>query len=129
MSIRLTFLFAGLSVLAAVHIAALHFYLYWHYLWLDIPMHILGGICVALGFSVLPLFRVRLGGWSRTVYGYLGFVIVIGLLWELFEYQAGVSLAGESSFVLDTSLDMIFDVFGGYLGYLLVQRFDMLSRN
>ena len=45
--------FIAFSLLALIHVIAIRLALYWHFLWLDMPVHCLGGIVVALGFFTL----------------------------------------------------------------------------
>jgi uncharacterized BrkB/YihY/UPF0761 family membrane protein len=118
MSIRLTFFFAALILLAVVHVVALELYLYWKFPWFDIPMHLLGGISVALGYSIL---HTRLSPRLRTFSWYIAAVLLVGIGWEIFEYAAGISLAREESFLLDTALDLCMDTLGGILGYGIAQ--------
>jgi hypothetical protein len=128
MSVRLTFFFSALVVLAAAHIAALELYLYWTFPWFDIPMHFLGGVTFALGYSILPLFRAGL--WPARFEGmrwYLATVLLVGIAWEFFEYFGGISLTTESSFALDTMLDLVMDLCGGFLGYYIVRSTRTLS--
>lgn len=120
MSFRLTLFLSSIVLLALVHFIAIEFYLYWTYLWLDMPVHLLGGFCVALGFSILPLFRVRVPARMRTVGWYTLVVLAVGVAWEIFEYLSGISLVDGDIFIIDTSIDLILDMLGGVLGYVTV---------
>ncbi len=110
------FLLFTLSIvmLAVLHGAALAFSLYWVYLWLDIPMHFLGGAVVVLGYqSRFMLHRVS----GRLRFGFLPtmlMVLVVGILWEVYEYIVGPILPG---YVFDTALDIVMDMLGGAVGY------------
>ena len=86
-------------------------------------MHMLGGICVALGYALLPFFRVTLPPRYTSRTAYLIVVLLVGVAWESFEYVAGISIvfAGDD-FVLDTILDLIMDLFGGLMGYGIVKQ-------
>jgi hypothetical protein len=121
MTILLTLTMITLSVLATAHIIALQFFLYWKYNWFDIPMHFLGGVCVALGFGILPFFRIRLKEAYDTLLTYVAVVLVVGLFWEVFEIVGGVNVIDEY-FVGDTLIDLLMDILGGMLGYVLVHR-------
>jgi hypothetical protein len=120
MIIRLSFFLSALLTLAIVHNVATTFFLYWKYLWFDIPMHLLGGLCVALGISILPFFRIHLPHRFGTIWGYLFVVIIAGIVWEWFEVVADISVFDET-FILDTSLDLLMDVIGGIVGYHIVR--------
>lgn len=117
----------GISTLIAVlHLLAIELYWYWTYLWFDIPVHFLGGFLVALG----ALWLVFYSGYFSHTFSFskaracmvaLGAGIVIGILWELFEVVTGPPAA--PNYVLDTSLDIVFDLAGAYGAYLFVLYF------
>jgi hypothetical protein len=104
----------SITMLAVLHTTALIFSLYWVYLWLDIPMHILGGATVALGYQS----RFMLGRFEETLtFGLcatIGAALTIGLLWEVYEFSVGPLLPG---YVLDTAIDLSMDVVGAIIGY------------
>lgn len=99
-----------LLTLGVIHVSALQYALYWHYVWLDTLTHFLGGVWVALFIC-----------WIRARYHYafsfadvIAGVLVAGVGWELFEYAGGVPR--EANFALDTSIDLAMDVIGGVVG-------------
>lgn len=107
----------ALGVLAVVHVFAIQFFLYWTYLWFDIPMHALGGMVVALGF--LTFFS----GYTRETFltgllMTLGVVLAVGTLWEIFEFVSD-STGPEAGYVGDTVLDFLMDIVGGCIGYVI----------
>lgn len=112
--------FSCVSILAVSHISALYFSLYWHYLWLDIPIHFLGGITVVFGISILPFLHIH---YFEKFYSFkicLIVVVCIALLWELFEISIGFSTY-QDKFFLDTLLDLVMGTLGGVVGYGIVQ--------
>lgn len=120
------FLIASVT-LALVNAVALKFSLYWHFLWLDMPMHFLGGLCVALGYGIIPFFGITLPKFLRSKWAYLGATLLVGLAWELFEFVFGISLANDAeNLIPDTSLDLVLDLLGGYVGYLLIQKMNTI---
>jgi uncharacterized membrane protein YoaK (UPF0700 family) len=120
MILRVALFLIAISVLAVVQFVATTNFLYWRYSWLDMPMHFLGGLCVALGFAILPFFRVTLPPQYRTLVPYLVFVFLVGIAWEVFEYANGISLASvHERLFTDTLMDLILDLFGGYLGFVI----------
>lgn len=121
MTFRIVLLFSVLVTIALVHVVALEFFLYWKYLWLDIPMHVLGGVACALFFSILPFFDIRMSERYGTVQWYLAFTLVVGVAWELFEAVAGISLE-EPGFMFDTATDLSMDVLGACIGFVLVKK-------
>ena len=107
----------ALVVLAVAHNLAVAFFLYWQYLWFDIPMHILGGLVVALGYLTVTRVHAKWAvfkGLSATI----GVVLIIGILWELFELSTGV-LATEPMLLQDTIVDFAMNITGGIVGFLL----------
>ena len=106
----------GLGVLGVAHIVATGFSLYWTYLWLDIPMHALGGALVALGFLTCCATYAR-GDFRRGFCVTLGVVMAVGLVWEVFEYATMIA-GPEPGYVGDTILDLVMDFLGGCAGYL-----------
>jgi hypothetical protein len=115
-STTVIFLLAALSLMVA-HLLALEFSLYWRYLWLDMPMHILGGMVAALGYlsarDLLPFLPLRYFSLLMT----LIFVLLVAVTWEVFEVQIGV-IFEEAHYVLDTVIDLCLGLCGGAIGYL-----------
>jgi phosphoglycerol transferase MdoB-like AlkP superfamily enzyme len=105
--------FLLLSLLGLIHTSAIVYFWYWQFPWLDVSVHFLGGLTV--GFFVL-WFVFRLLGpahvlWTRgSLYIVLLTVILVGVLWEIFEYNVGISRG--SNFAFDTSLDMVMNIVG-----------------
>jgi hypothetical protein len=127
MALRITFFLSALCILALVHVMALQFYIYWQYLWFDIPMHILGGVCVALGVSILPFLRIHFFEKHQNISTYLAIVLCVGVVWEIFEYGAGISIIlSLADFIIDTILDLCMDLFGGIIGYAFVMRLNTI---
>src|SRR3989344_5045979 len=84
---------------------------YWYYTvwWFDIVMHFISGFWVGLFF--LYVFYDKNTFFRKFTAVILG-VLLIGILWEIFEvYLNVVSL--ESFSIKDTALDMFFDLAGG----------------
>ncbi len=106
-----------------IHTLANAFYWYSAIWWFDIPMHIMGGMFLALTAgalffkALLPLsFRERL----VTI---LLFVLIVGLSWELFEYFVQNFIKGDQLASLPDSVkDMMMDLFGGIVASYFVFR-------
>lgn len=114
--ITVLFLIAS-SVLATVHYLALQFFLYWRFWWFDLPVHLLGGAVVALGFITLSVYMQALPRRYFSLAGVILFVILVALLWEYYEIAIGIPI--EANHELDTSLDLLLGVLGGLLGYVV----------
>ena len=115
-----------ISVLAVIHIIALELYLYWEFLWLDIPMHLLGGSAIALGVFAAHDFIKQFP--KRLLYPIpvLLTVLTVALLWEV--YELGIGIPIEDDFEVDTIVDLIMGMLGGVIGYVVaysVSTFDI----
>lgn len=107
-----------LVFLGFVQILAQKWGLYWIYPDFDIPMHFLGGVW--LGFVATWFgFRFKLIP-SLNSFGYLaiiGFIVLVfGIGWEFFEYIMDIIVKSnmQPSWI-DTKLDLVMDLLGGYL--------------
>lgn len=99
------------ALLASLQWWALKDFLYWYYVWFDVPMHFLGG--VAIGTFLV-------GFWYRyTPVLFLGSMIAIGLGWEILEYLFG--MPREANYILDTSIDLLMDTFGALTAYTVAR--------
>ncbi len=88
-------------------------YLYYEIWWLDIPMHILGGVSFALLFvSVLNLKNIEIK-FSEIIL----FVFIIGILWEIYEYAIHIYLGKDWNGILDTIKDLFDDIIGASIVY------------
>jgi hypothetical protein len=114
----------SLVTLAVINAVIIWFSLFWAYKWIDIPLHFLGGAVVALGYqSKLLTHRVRYQ-FSYSFVATLVFVILIGLLWEVYELVVGPRLPG---YLTDTLIDLIMDLLGGMVGYLVARPLTRLE--
>ena len=108
----------SLSVLAVLHVISLQLFLYWHFPWLDIPMHALGGITVAFGLFTLYDFKVIP---RRLLYfipvWLLSLVAIFG--WEVFKLYAGKEIDDE--FVIDTVTDVVIGSAGSIVGFYIAR--------
>lgn len=125
-TLPIVFFLISASTLAVIHVLSLELYLYWQYLWLDIPMHMLGGATVALGVFALHDLISKFP--SRLLYPIpvLLFVLIVALAWEVFEIEVGVPI--EANFAVDTMIDLIMDMLGGVIGYVVaysISNFDI----
>lgn len=111
---RLYWLIAAMVLaagLAALHIYALDTYLYWRFVWLDVPVHFLGGL--TLSMLVIGLIR---NFHPKT------FVLVMaGVIagWEVFELL--IQTQREANFAFDTALDLLMGALGAVVAYALAR--------
>ncbi|MDD4761610.1 MAG: hypothetical protein PHZ25_01105 [Candidatus Pacebacteria bacterium] len=111
---------------------------YWNLSWLDIPMHFLGGFFIAVFFlwirKNLP-FLVGKNNFFVDFIIILGFVALIGVLWEFFEYFLDYFFANRGVMPLsqvslqDTLGDLFFDLVGGFSARLIHSALSSLKVN
>ena len=124
-------LLVGVAVLGALllvlHGVAQAFFLYWEYRWLDIPMHFLGGMWVAL-LALYGVFYTRTGKryvlpvTNNVLLIMLGGTLLFGIAWEVYELFFKFLGWGwfPESYVADTVLDVVMDMCGGVTAWLLL---------
>jgi len=101
-------------------------YLYWKYLWLDIPMHFFGGLWVALtalwiAYYVKPINTFFTFEKRTIIYLALAVVLTVGMIWELFEIRYGAILAFEDNFRIDDMLsDLMMDTAGAFVASYII---------
>lgn len=112
-------------MLVMIHVVALELSLYWKYLWLDIPMHALGGSVLALSLFAIsdafPRFPKRL----LYPIPVLLLVLVGALFWEVFELGAGFPVEDDQG--IDTAVDLIMGMLGGIIGYVVAYSVSSLD--
>ena len=106
-----------LALLLASVVAAANFYanahaLYWRYTWIDVPIHYLGGLFLAV--MAVALFD------KRRPFFLIAVVVAIAVGWEIFEVFVGVPRENQS-YILDTSIDILMDALGAITAYILAR--------
>ncbi|MBP6888374.1 MAG: hypothetical protein KBC21_01605 [Candidatus Pacebacteria bacterium] len=81
--------------------------------WLDIPMHVLGGYLIGLLLIALSLYNKTL----INKQFYFWSLLIVMVVWELYEYKRGMVLYDELFDYLDTIKDVIFGYLGAYIAY------------
>ena len=120
--------FILIIIIAVLHFLALQFYLYWTFWWLDILMHFLGGLWVGLTalwfffFSGYMHKNVNLVRSTKIFLITIASVIVVGVLWEVWELWADLVFINEAGYFLDTSLDMVMDTLGGIVAFIYAKK-------
>lgn len=87
------------------------FYWYYSISWFDMLMHFLGGFWVGLFF--LYVFYDK-NQFSKKLLAVILGVLLIGVLWEVFEFFLNV-IAHDTFSIADTLSDIFFDLVGGFL--------------
>ncbi len=121
MRFEIVFILFSLSLvtLAVIHYVAMLLYLYWMYPLLDVPMHFLGGVVIALGSQTM-LFKKMAPFEINHLLGCLALVLGVGIAWEAFEWHYVIT--DMTGYVWDTIIDMVMDLLGGAFGFLLASR-------
>ena len=83
------------------------------------PSHFLGGMWAA--FFLAWAFTIV--GKRPPLIGFLAVALAFGIAWEVFEIVARLASPDTLSYAIDTIMDLIFDVFGGYCAALLARKF------
>lgn len=99
-------------VIGVIHSIFLWYSVYWRFVWLDVPVHFLGGIWAGLfaWWFIRDVYRLKLKG-LHSLLMVLTTVLAIGVGWEVFEVVIGTPQAANYWF--DTKLDLTMDTFGG----------------
>lgn len=116
------FLFALISLVALLHLAALKYFLYLEWWWFDILMHFLGGLWVgvaALWFTRQYILRRALTP-RLALCVTLASIAAVAVGWEFFELWAGVPIT--PNYAKDTALDLSAGVLGALAGYAYVMK-------
>jgi hypothetical protein len=92
--------------------------LYWRIWWLDMPMHIAGGLWAGL----CAAWILARQGKTFTLAWCLAFAFLIGIGWEIFEYSEGLTMPVYFDYPYDTTKDLFMDLFGSVLGWMLALR-------
>lgn len=115
--------------LFAVQATATYWHLYFYIWWLDIPVHILGGLVVALFFltTYYASFRVTRtekehSGAFAVVFA-VAFVVIVGLFWEVYEFGVDRAIGDSGLDLLDTLKDLADDIVGALLAALIFIHF------
>lgn len=110
-------------LIAALHVVANAYFLYWSVWWFDILMHFLGGLFIAASALWLLRFEVPPGIRSRipVFISVFGAVLIVGVAWEVFEKITGAYNAIH--YTLDTATDIAMDMAGMLAAYGLWKRY------
>ena len=116
-----------LLFIATINAIANYWHLYFHLPWLDIPMHVLGGLWVAF-FSLAwyyhtPLIHPKDRSTLFVIMFATSTTMIIGLCWELFEFSAQTLIERADVHNLgDTLFDLVNDLVGALLATALFIR-------
>ena len=113
-------LFAASVAVLFFHLKGLNSEFYWLYWWYDIPMHIFGGVVVALVYAWLQTAFPKIPqlSWKNI----LMVIITIGVLWEIWELLVGDTAFSDNGYALDTIKDLVDDVIGACVVYFVIKK-------
>ncbi|OGZ08125.1 MAG: hypothetical protein A2942_02740 [Candidatus Lloydbacteria bacterium RIFCSPLOWO2_01_FULL_50_20] len=110
----------------AVQISALYWHLYFYIRWLDIPVHILGGMWIALFGLATYYASAHIKEKEHSVFFVFLFAVAltmtIGLGWELYEFGVDHAVGDTGAGLADTLLDLTNDLIGALIAALLFIR-------
>jgi len=104
-----------LLCIAVLHAVSLTYDLYWYYPLLNRVAHFSGGLWVALATIWILTYREKKSRFTKII----AVVLFVSVVWEIFEVAIGMT--HEKDYVLDTSLDLIMDTFGGICGFFIAR--------
>jgi hypothetical protein len=110
------------SIFVIHTVAQIHF-LYWKYWWFDMPMHFFGGVFLGFLAVYIYIFIVKQKIFSikiQWIVMILGFVFVVGLGWEVYEFFIDQSFTTRTPNYFDTISDLFFDLAGGCMSILFL---------
>lgn len=110
---------------ALLQLLLLRLYLYWRYEWIDMPMHLFGGVIVGLGVFAARDLHVPLFSYLVRPAGVFFVVLCVALSWEAFEFAGGITEL-EPGYWRDAITDVVLGLIGGGFGLLLGSRFERL---
>ncbi|MEY4731484.1 MAG: hypothetical protein RL681_430 [Candidatus Parcubacteria bacterium] len=126
MTMKNTIALILLVIVAAI--AIMHYLALWNdwygtIWWIDIPLHLLGGAFVGILFLYIFLARRNIVGNADAIFLIvlgMGFVALVGVLWEFYEFWADVWFFHKYSMNefpgwihADTLKDLLNDIIGG----------------
>ncbi len=124
-----------LYIIAVLHFLALYFSWYWSIWWYDIPMHIMGGFWVG-GMVLWLYFLYRKEEIDENINRFrvvmisLVATLIIGILWELFEFSLDTFVIFKTNDLVDTASDIINDIIGSLLiSFYVIQKSKYYYKN
>ena len=114
------FLVMLIFMIGIMNAVALRYHLFYTYRWLDIPMHLLGGLWVSLFVLwyhfVFRHHKVRIRGKRDAFTFALSATFAIALGWELFEYAVNAYIVPGRYDMMDTFKDLLMGMTGAVIG-------------
>ncbi|MFN3188045.1 MAG: hypothetical protein ACK42D_00665 [Candidatus Paceibacteria bacterium] len=110
--------------LLVTHAIATTLYLYWAVWWMDIMMHLLGGVWLVCAWrSLIDMKVISQKWWSMKIA--LPILIGVMVVWEIFGVY--VEQGFKPGYVADTVGDMVCGILGTLIGFWLLRRLQILN--
>jgi hypothetical protein len=111
----------------AVYVIGNYLDLFTTYIWFDMPMHFAGGFVMGM-LAIWLMNKARFSqnpAWSQLLFA-IGFAVVIGVLWEYYEYAIDSFVVHEFGWepmtLRDTLSDFFFDGLGGAIAWIIFKK-------
>ena len=112
--------------LLVTHAIAMELYLYWSVWWMDIVMHLLGGVWLVCAWRTLIDFEyISENRW--TLKFMLPVLFGVMVLWEIFGIY--VEQGFKAGYVSDTVGDLVCGIVGVLVGFWLLRRLRILDKS
>lgn len=110
------------SLLAIINLLSMKFFWYQAISWFDMPMHFIGGFTTLLLLAYLFYSRLQYDFlfYRKIIFLILG-AILVGFLWEVFEYVFNNIIAGIPWDMVDTSADLFWDTTGAIFALIFLR--------
>lgn len=92
------------------HLLAEQFYWYYSIAWFDMFMHFLGGVWLGLFFFYVFSRNKQIVPFALKI---IFFILMVGILWEVFQFFTKNYIGGDPFDSMDTLSDIFFDLLGG----------------
>lgn len=111
--------------LAAVHMVAIKFSLYWEIDWFDNLMHLFGGVVLSLLLYALVDINVLGKRWVRSWRRMAVLILTVVLSWEVIGVL--MTMRFKENFISDTSSDLAFGILGSIIGWFIGRQLKKLE--
>lgn len=91
-----------------------YFSLYWMYYWLDIPMHLIGGILIVLSLFFLQNKLPEIYFFKNKFY-ILVYLFITTIIWEIYQVLAGKEI--DENYTISTMFDISLGMIGGITAF------------
>lgn len=106
-------------ILGFLHFAGIYLHLYWRVQSFDRLVHIIGGFFVAIAsLSIIYGSKLQTVKRSHSLMVGIFAALVVGILWEIFEVQNGITSLRDIGYWIDSIGDILSDFIGGCLAAL-----------